>query len=136
MPQPRFRNTDFQEYWEYSFEHAAATADATHKLYKVPAGRVLRLDAVDYNNITGLTQDTTNFFNVKVTDGTNIAANWSTQTSAQGTLAADTFVALVMSSTDDNKVFTENEIVTLFLDESGDTTLPAGRIILRGRFIK
>lgn len=131
----RDENRDLQEPYILAYDHAQATADATVKLDKVPPGKTLRIDSVQYINVTGLAQDPANYFTIKVTDGTNIVASWSTQTTAgQGSVPANTFVTLVLG-TGGNPVLVAGEVLTLFLDETGDTTLPAGRIVIRGRYI-
>lgn len=136
MPLPREPELSFQTPYHHIEPHAEVTADTTTKVSVVPAGWQLRLDSVSYLNPTGLATDASNFFNIKITDGTNVAASWSTETGQQGTIAANTFVSLVMTATLANRVFNENEVVTLFLDETGTATLPAGRVELRGRWIK
>lgn len=117
------------------FAHGSVTADTTVKLWTVPSGRSLRITRVWYNNPTGLAQDASNTFNIKITDGTNIAASWDTTTGAQGTLTADTPVDLVLSATDANRVIAENEVVTLLLDETGTATLPAGVGMIEGYLV-
>jgi hypothetical protein len=118
-----------------TYDHAQAAADATTKLYKVPAGKQFRLTGVDYINPTGLVQDAANAFIVKVTKDGTVMASWSTITGAQGTIAANTFVALVNSVTDADLVAAAGAIIALFLDEQGDTTLPAGRVVIRGQLL-
>ena len=118
--------------YDIRYEHAQAAADATHKLDKIPAGYKWRLIGVDYINPTGLAQDAANYFNVKLLADAVVMANWSTLTGAQGTIAANTFVALVNSATDAELVAAAGAIIALFLDETGDTTLPLGRIVARG----
>lgn len=118
--------------YDIRYEHAAATADATHKLDKIPAGYKWRLLSADYVNPTGLAQHAANAFIIKVTKDGTVMASWSTITGAEGTLAADTFVTLTNSATDANLVAAADATIALFLDEQGDTTLPLGRIVLRG----
>jgi hypothetical protein len=114
-----------------AYDHAQVTADTTIKLYKVPAGKKLRVIGIDYINPTGLAEDAANYFNVKVLKDATVMANWSTETGQQGTIAADTFVALVNSATDADLVAAAAAIVALFLDETGAATLPAGRVVIR-----
>lgn len=131
------RPNDFlQERFLLAFDHVSVTADTTIKLYKVPAGRSLRIDRVSYINPTGLAQDAANTFNIKITDGTVVIANWDTTTGAQGTLTADTFVELVLiADTGSNRTLAADDVLTLFLDETGTATLPAGRIVVEGRLL-
>lgn len=132
------RPNDFlQERFYLDFDHVSVTADTTIKLYKVPAGKSLRIDRVTYINPTGLAQDASNTFNVKITDGTVVIASWdTTTTTGQGSLPANDWVDLVLiADTGTNRVLAETEILTLFLDETGTATLPAGRIVVEGRLL-
>ncbi len=52
-----------------AYDHAALTASLAVKLYKVPAGRTLRIDRISYINPTGLVEDTTNVFAGEVKNG-------------------------------------------------------------------
>lgn len=115
-----------------TYDHAQATVDATTKLYKVPTGKKLRVLGADYINPTGLAAHAANYFTVKVTKDGTVMSSWSTLTGAEGTIAADTFVALTNSGTDANLVADAGAVIALFLDETGDTTLPAGRVVIRG----
>lgn len=117
-----------------SYEHAQVTGDTTVKLLKTPADRSFVITDVVYNNPTGLAQDTTNFFNIKVLNGSEIAANWSTETGAQGTIAADTFVSLV-NGTLAKRTVPPATVISLMLDEDGTATLPAGRVAIRGYYL-
>jgi len=131
----RRRDNDRGEPFRMGYDHAQATADASVKLWTVPTGQKLRITRVFYVNPTGLAQDPTNAFIVKITDGTNVAASWSTVTGAQGSLAANTPVELVLTATKANLTLTAGEVLTLFLDETGDTTLPAGRVVVEGYLV-
>ncbi len=123
---------DLVELITIAYDHVAVTADTTVKLYKVPAGKKLRLIGADYINPTGLAQDGTNYFTVKVLKDATVMASWSTLTGAEGTIAADTFVALTNSATDADLVAAAAAIIALFLDETATASLPAGRIVIRG----
>lgn len=118
-------------------DHAQVTADTTAKVFKVRADRAFKLERVDYVNPTGLAQDATNFFNIKLQTGAGptVLANWSTETGQQGTLTADTFVALVLNATPANLILAPGAEVSLFLDESGTATLPAGKLVIHGRYL-
>lgn len=126
---------EFQEYLEIPFAHAQVTADTTTKLWRCPAGRTFRVDSVDYINPTGLAADATNYFAVQIKQGSVVVAQHSTLTTAQGALTANTFVALVNSTTDADLIVEAGEVLDLTLDESGTATLPAGSGVIRGRFV-
>jgi hypothetical protein len=119
----------------FAYDHVQVTADTTIQLFRIPAGKKFRLLSAEYINVTGLTQDASNYFDIKVLKGSTVMANFSTLTGAQGTIAADTFVDLVNSATDANLVAAAADAIKLFLDETGTATLPAGRIVIHGVFI-
>lgn len=127
------RKAHDQQYGVIDITHAQVTADTTEKVRKFK--RPFRVDAVQYINPTGLAQSATDYFNIKVLKGSTVVANWSTQTGAQGTLTADTHVNMVLSSTDADLVFAVDDILSLFLDETGTATLPAGRVQISGRYL-
>ncbi len=135
MGLPRFNADDMQQGFELSYDHGAAAVDATVKIFQIPAGKTLKVDGVKYINPTGLAQDGTNYFTVKLLKGTTVAFSWSTLTGSQGSLAANTFVDLVISATAADAVFAAADVMSLFLDETGDTTLPAGRLVVYGRYV-
>lgn len=122
---PRRENPHDQQLGIFIYEHAEAAADASHKLFRAKEG--MRITAVDYVNPTGLAQDAANYFNIKLKKGSTVIANWSTLTGAQGSIAANTFVALVLAAAAARDVAAGEELV-LELDETGDATLPLGRI--------
>jgi hypothetical protein len=130
------KNSLYQEAFELSYDHSALTADLTVKLFKVPAGRKLRIDAVDYINPAGLAEDAANYFNLQLKNGSTVIGNWSTETGQEGTLTADTFVAFDMSDTDADLVLDPTEILSIVFDETGTATLPAGRLVVRGRWVQ
>ena len=132
---PRRKNILVGEAVALAFDHAAVTADTTMKLWKVPAGRSFRITGVDYINETGLAGHASDFFNLKILKGSTVMANWSTDSAAEGTLTADTFVAFVLSATDANQVAQATDVISLFMDETGTASLPAGRFVLRGQLL-
>lgn len=115
-----------------TWDHAAATADATDKIYKL--GRAFRIDRVKYLNVTGLVQDGTNFFNVRVQIAGSDAANWSSETGQEGTIPVNDWVDM-SDGLDADRVGEADDEITLFMDEDGDTTLPAGRVQIEGRYL-
>lgn len=135
MPGNRNPNEFLQELVVLSYDHAALTADTPVKLLKVPAGKKFRLDKAEYINPTGLAQDAANYFAIEVKKDATVMASWSTLTGAQGTIAADTFVDLVKSGTDANLVAAAGAIISVNFDETGVQTLPAGRIVVHGRYV-
>ncbi len=133
MAQPRRKLSYAAEPKVFSFDHAQVTADTTSWVWTTPAGRSFRITRAMYCNPTGLAADAANYFTVKVLNGVAVAASWSTQTTGDGALAADTPVALNLQS--DNLVVPANTKLSLFLDETGTATLPAGRVVIEGELI-
>lgn len=121
------------------YQHPVLTdASLAFKLFKVPDGRVMRINRVEYINVTGLTEDAANFFDIQVTKGDTPAeiANWSTElTVGDGSIPADDFIELPMTdATGDEQVVVGGaaagaDEVTLNFGENGTTTLPADGII-------
>lgn len=116
-----------------SFDHASVSADTTLRIAKLT--KPFRISKVRYVNETGLAGSGANFFNIKLLKGATVAANWSTDSGAQGTIAASTFVDMVLSATDADQVFAADDVMSLFLDETGTAALPAGRIVIEGRYV-
>ncbi len=114
-------------------DHASVTADTTIKFDKLAPGERLRVAKVYYVNPTGLTQDSTNHFALRLKKGSTTVASWSTQTGQQGSIAAATFVELVI--VDAQRVVEPGSELSLELDETGTQTLPAGRLIVHGELI-
>jgi len=130
----RKNNTD-EERVLLQYENASLTADLTYKLWEVPAGRKFRLDRVTYVNPTGLAEDAANYFNVSVNNGATLAANWSTETGQEGTLAADTFVDLTLATAEADRIFAAGDELSAVFDETGTATLPAGQLVIEGRLL-
>lgn len=118
--------------FELAYDHAQATGDTTVKLLK--ASRAMVIDSVDYINPTGLAEDASNYFDVQVLKGSVVAASKNTKTGEGGTLAADTFVALTPALLA-NRTVAAGDIISLKLDETGTATLPAGRVVIHGRYV-
>lgn len=131
------RRDDFRgEFFSLPFAHGSTTADTPTKLYKVPAGKSLRLTRVGYVNPTGLAVDASNFFNLEIGDGTNVAFSWSTETTVgQGALPANDFVEFAESATKAFLTLGPGEVLTLNLNETGAATLPAGSGVIEGYFV-
>jgi len=135
------KNNVLQEREIITYDHAQLTADATVILFKVPSGKKLRIEKATYINPTGLVAHAANFFNIKIIKATStLIANWSTETGEEGTIAADTFVDLVLGATDADQVVVGGaasgaDLVKVLFDEDGTATLPAGRIVIEGRYV-
>ncbi len=110
----------------------SVTADTTIKLLKI-SGRSVRVARVTLNLPLGLAQDASNYCNFKLLKGAStVVANFSTLTGANGTITADTPVNMVLSGTDANLVLSDTDQMSLFIDVTGSTTVPPGRIVIEG----
>lgn len=126
-----------QEAVVLSFDHPEVTGDTVWKFFKVPAGKKLRIDKCDYINVTGLAQDTTNVFNLIVKHGSTTVASWSTDNDLMvpdASIPADTFMALTLEA-DANLVAPADAVLSFTADEGGTATLPAGRLVVHGRYV-
>lgn len=120
----------------YTVLNHAANADAgaqPNNVTKAPARFVVT--KVRYVNPTGLAAHATNYVVLTVKQGSVVIATWSTLTGQQGTLSANTYVDMVLSSTAADLIVEADETVTANVDESGTTTVPAGRFEIYGRWI-
>ncbi len=133
---PKYKSPYQQEVVIGPFLHAqVVNTDTTVRIMKIPAGKTLRIDSVKYFNATGLAANASNFSNIKLLKGSTVAFNWSTETGQQGTIAADAHVDMVASATDADKVFAAGDVMSLFLDMTGTVTLPAGQVVISGRYV-
>ena len=133
MPHTRRPSQFTGERFAIPFSHAAATAPIAIKLWDAP--RKFVLERVWYNNVTGLAQDATNFFDIRILQDAILAANHSTETGEEGTLTADTPVELVLSTVAGAIVFAAGDEVILDLAEGGAASLPAGTGVIEGRYL-
>lgn len=114
---------------------ASLTATTTVKLFKCK-DRSFRLDRAFYNNPTGFAADPTDYWTVAVLKGTTVMASWSTLSTAQGALTADTPVNLVLSATDANTVADDGDVISMKFTKTGSpAALPPGRLVLEGRYL-
>lgn len=121
-----------------TYDHAALTATTTVKLYKVPAGRKFRVDAVDYINPTGLVEDATNAFAITLQNASTVVANGiDTDADEPGTntLPVDTFVAMNVVTTAGANVLAAADILSVVFTEDGTATLPPGHLVVSGRLL-
>jgi hypothetical protein len=135
MTAPRRNNEFLSERVVISYDHAQVTADTTLQVHK--ASRALVIDKAYYVSEIGLAAHATNFFNIKLENATGsvLAANWSTETGEEGTIAAATFVELDLSTVAGALTLAAGDVLELILDEGGTATLEPGRIQIEGRYI-
>lgn len=136
MSLPRRPDDLHAEKFTLGYDHGQLTADTTVQLYKVPAGRTLRLDRVSYVNPTGLAADSANTFALTIQNDNTIAAtvfNTDSDDDDGDDLPADDFVEATLSTTSAHRVFQAGEVVSAVFIEGGTATLPAGHLVLEGR---
>lgn len=108
------------------------TADTTVKLYKAKTTS-LHITRAYLNLPVGLAQDAANYCNFKLLKGAStIVANWSTLTGANGTITADTPIDLVLTATLADLYLADADQLSLFIDITGSTTVPPGRLVVEG----
>jgi hypothetical protein len=134
MPLPR-PPTPYQEKVVISYDHPQVTATTTWKIFKAK-GRPFRIDSVRYINPTGLAADATNVFAGTLKNGSTVMATiFDTDSDTGAALAADTFVDGTLSATQANRVLAADDVLSLVATEGGTATLPAGRVVVEGRYI-
>lgn len=129
-------NTTEREPFRIALDHPAATADATFFVYKVPADKTLEVTRTIYANFTGLAADNTNAFAGYLKNGSTVMATAfntdGNDTPAGAALTANAAVEGTLSSTAADLWAAAGDTLTFLADEDGDTTLPAGRLIVEG----
>ncbi len=117
---------------------AAADADRTDKLFKVPAGRKLRILEVQIVMPAGLAEHTTNAALLALKKGATVIASMNTDSDLSvpdASIAADATTVVPLSATDANRVVPGGTDVTWGIDESGTTTVPAHRLNIFARWV-
>ncbi len=117
---------------------AADTTGATATTKLFTAQRKMRVDKIEYINPTGLAGHSSNYWEIALKKATTVIGQWSTDSdvAGQGTLTADTFVNPVLSSTDADLVIAVDDVVSLALTKAASAAnLPAGRIVVHGRYV-
>ena len=129
-------NNPWQQRFMFAYDHVLVSATTTIKLFTTQ--RLRRIDRVEYINVTGLAGHATQYWEIALKKGSTVMAQWSTDSDVvgQGTIAADTFVSPVLSSTDANLVTAVDDVIALALTKfSTAANLPAGRIVVHGRYV-
>lgn len=133
MSKPRRFNDRYQDRFPIPLDVVSHNATATVHFHKCT--RDFILESVDYINPTGLASDDTNYFVITIQDGSTVMASYSTKTTGgQGTITADTFTTVPLSATAANLDATKGDVIALVVTLHGTQTLPAGRIVLHGRY--
>ena len=146
MSNTRRPNTKYQEPFCLAIDiPEAADADVTELVMVIPTGKSLRVDQVQYVNPTGLAGHGTNFAHISLFKDSTEMYRWNTDsndatgsiagTASEGTIAAATFVDLTASPTDAALVAEATDVLSIVINESGTTTVPAGRVVIRGRWV-
>lgn len=122
-----------QDRFVLRYENGSLTADANVPLME--ASRKFRIDKAKYVNPTGLAADASNYFDIQVKKGSNVALNWSTETGEEGTLTAGEWATLSEASDKSRLVFDAGDLLSLTFDETGTATLPAGYLVLECSYL-
>lgn len=113
----------------------AITANTSTKEFKVRPDRFFVVEKARLYDFTGLAASGVNYVAIKLKNGATVLATWSTQTGQQGTITADTWLNMVLNGTPANLVLAPDADLTLEFTVTGAPTLPAGKILLEGRYI-
>lgn len=131
---PRRDNQFLADLIAFPFDHASESATATLHVLKVPAGRSLQVDHVEYVNETGLAADPANYFVGTLQDGATVVAMlFNTDSSGGAALTAGAWNAATMSTTPAHTALASGDSLTLVLTKTGTQTLPAGHLVVWGR---
>ena len=120
-----------------SIDHPEAATTATFKVMKCT--RALIVDSVYYVNPTGLAEDTTNVFSGVVAKATTAFAtlfNTDSDLSVpDASIPANGWLAGVLDADSTKRVFAVGDEMNLIVTEGGNSTLPAGRLVVEYRYI-
>jgi hypothetical protein len=112
---------------------AGITSTTTLKL--MVTERPFQLESVELISPTGLTQDASNYYVISLNDGATVMASWSTLTTAQGSLTANTFKEMVLSATVANRYTATGDVLSLVMTLHGTQTLPPGTVVVHGLYL-
>ena len=129
----RRKNRFLQERVVLSFDMASTAATETLKFHY--CAHPFRVERADIVNPTGLVADASNYFVITLQDGATVMATWSTLTGANGSLPANTFTQLVNSAVSGALDAAAGDTLSMVLTLHGTQTLPAGRLVLHGRYL-
>jgi hypothetical protein len=128
--------SNFQSDITIAYDHGSTTATTAVKLYKVPAGKSLKVTSVDYVNPTGLATDAANIFSLSVRNGATLATVERSNNSSGGSaFVADAWNDIALHATAANSVFAAGDTVSFVMTETGTATLPVGRVVIHAKFI-
>lgn len=118
-----------------TYDHDENDDGGTVEIKLATAERKIRVDRVEYINPTGLAAHASNFAVISLKNGAVVVADWSTETGEEGTIEANTPIDLTLSATDTERVVDAGDTLSLSVAESGSTTVPAGRVVVYGRYL-
>ncbi len=111
-------------------------ATETFKLFTIPTGKRVRIDKVELLVDGGVTGHASNFWDFEVRKDATVMHEYSTDSADEGTLAADTLTDMTASTTDENLVANETDIVSLVLTKNASAAdMSPGRIKLHARYV-
>lgn len=116
----------------------ASSHNATYTKKLMTTQRAMRVDKVEYINPTGLAGHATQYWEVALKGGATVMAQWSTDSDVvgEGTLTANAVNNLTLSATDASTVAAAGVVLSLALTKvSTAANLPAGRIVVHGRYV-
>jgi len=131
-------NSFFRERMSFSFDvKAAVAATATLGICTPDPNRLFRIERVEILVEAAYAADPANFYAMTLSHGAGptTAASWSTQTSAQGALAANATQAMVLSGTDANLVVPAGALLKLVLTKNGAAANIQPRVVIHGRYV-
>ncbi len=136
MTQPLRRGQDEQEAFEFEYAHPAVTVTTTFKVAKPKRAYVVT--GVQYINVTGLAEDTTNWYTIGVKVGANVACALADTDSdavgADNSIAANTWIDGTLVTTAGYLNGAADDEITVVATKGGTQTLPAGLLRVRGYY--
>lgn len=129
------KNNPWQERVALQRDHNGGATTFTIAVLKVPTGKRLRVDSVEYFTDATLAQDNTNSFAGLLKNGSTTVATLFDTGTGGATITANTAAAATLSATDASLVLAAADTLTAVFTETGNSTLPAGRLMIYGRWV-
>lgn len=131
----RRKNRVLQERMPVQFDFSAVTTTSTFEFFPTHQQTFL-VENADLISWTGLAVSDTDYVVVTLQDGATVMATWSTKTTGgNGALTAHTFKAMALSAVSGALDAAAGDVLKLVFTVTGTPTLPAGRLVVHGRYL-
>lgn len=121
-----------QERLDKTFLNGVINASGSNTVYKF--SRRCRVTRVSYVSEAGVSEDVTNYVDVRIMNNAVVAGNWSTQTGEQGSLPVNESIDFTLDGDTTKQVYQAGSVLSLDVVVSGTGVLTDGHINIDGTF--